>query len=78
MVGTDTRCRQPTTQDLVLPEAVRAFHVPELFLRGDGVVEVLEQVARDEMSQRQASKELNTSRRTIKRSIDERADLYGL
>ena len=42
------------------------------------VVEVLEQVARGEMSQRQASKELDTSRRTVKRSIDDRAGLYGL
>lgn len=42
------------------------------------VVEVLEQVARGELSQRQASKELDTSRRTIKRSIDERANLYEL
>lgn len=42
------------------------------------VVEVLEQVSRGEMSKRQASKELDTSRRTIQRSVEERADLYGL
>lgn len=42
------------------------------------VVEVLEQVGRDELSQRQAPKKLDTSRRTIKRSVEEQADLYGL
>lgn len=42
------------------------------------VVEILEQVARGEVSKRQASKELDTSRRTVQRSVEERADLYGL
>ena len=42
------------------------------------VCSVLEDVARGEMSKRQASKELNTSRRTIQRSVEDRADLYGL
>jgi len=42
------------------------------------VCEVLEHVARDDMSQRQAAKELDTSRRTVRRAVQERADLYGL
>lgn len=42
------------------------------------VVEVLEQVSRGDMSKRQASKELDTSRRTIQRSVEDRAELYGL
>jgi len=42
------------------------------------VVEILEQVARGEVSKRQASKELDTSRRTVQRSVEDRADLYGL
>ena len=42
------------------------------------VVSVLEDVARGELSKRQASKELDTSRRTVQRAIEERADLYGL
>lgn len=46
--------------------------------RYDRVVTVLEMVARDEMSKRQAADELETSRRTVGRAIDERPDLYGL
>jgi len=42
------------------------------------VVEVLDQVARDELSKRQAAKELDSSRRTIRRAVDERSELYGL
>jgi len=42
------------------------------------VVEVLDQVARDDMSKRQAAKELDSSRRTIRRAVDERAELYGI
>lgn len=42
------------------------------------VVSVLEDVARDEKSKRQAAKELDTSRRTVQRAVEERADLYGL
>lgn len=42
------------------------------------VCEVLDQVVRDDMSKRQAANELDTSRRTINRAIEERADLYGL
>jgi DNA invertase Pin-like site-specific DNA recombinase len=42
------------------------------------VVAVLEDIAKDEMSKRQASKELDTSRRTIQRSVEERRELYGL
>jgi DNA invertase Pin-like site-specific DNA recombinase len=42
------------------------------------VVTVLEDVARAEMSKRQAAKELDTSRRTVQRAVEERADLYGL
>jgi len=42
------------------------------------VVSVLEEVARGDLSKRQAAKELDTSRRTVQRAIEERADLYGL
>jgi len=42
------------------------------------VCETLEQVAREEMSQRQASKELNCGRKTIRRALDERSELYDL
>jgi len=42
------------------------------------VCEVLDQVVRSEMSKRQAANELDTSRRTINRTIEERGDLYGL
>jgi DNA invertase Pin-like site-specific DNA recombinase len=42
------------------------------------VVEVLDQVARDEMSKRRAAKELDSSRRTIRRAVSERAELYGI
>jgi DNA invertase Pin-like site-specific DNA recombinase len=42
------------------------------------VAEVLDRVARGDLSQRQAAKELDTSRRTVRRSIEERAELYGL
>jgi len=42
------------------------------------VVEVLEQVARGEMSKRQAAAELGCSRRTVQRAVEERAELYGL
>lgn len=42
------------------------------------VCETLEHVARDEMSQRQAANELDCGRKTIRRAVNERADLYGL
>jgi DNA invertase Pin-like site-specific DNA recombinase len=42
------------------------------------VVAVLDQVQRGDMSQRQAAKELDTSRRTIRRAVEERPELYGL
>jgi DNA invertase Pin-like site-specific DNA recombinase len=42
------------------------------------VVEVLDQVARGDLSKRQGAKELGSSRRTVRRSIEERGDLYGL
>lgn len=42
------------------------------------VVEVLDQVARGEMSQREAAKEIDAGRKTIRRAINDRADLYGL
>lgn len=32
----------------------------------------------DEMSKRQAAKELASSRRMVRRAVDERAELYGL
>ncbi|WP_144263730.1 hypothetical protein [Haloglomus irregulare] len=40
---------------------------PQLVKRGTG-----------DLSQRQAVKELNTSRRTVRRSIEDRAELCGL
>lgn len=42
------------------------------------VCEVLEQVAHEDMSQRQASKELNCTRKTIRNALEKRAELYGL
>lgn len=42
------------------------------------VCSVLEDVARGETSKRQAAAELDTSRRTIQRSVEERRELYGL
>lgn len=42
------------------------------------VCETLEQVAIGEMSQRQAASELDCGRKTIRRAVNERADLYGL
>lgn len=42
------------------------------------VCSVLESVARDEMSQRQASKDLGCGRKTIRRAVNERPELYGL
>lgn len=42
------------------------------------VVEILDQVARDELSQRKAARELDAGRKTIRRAVNERADLYGL
>lgn len=42
------------------------------------VVEILDQVARGEMSKRQAAGELDSSRRTVRRAVDERAELSGL
>jgi DNA invertase Pin-like site-specific DNA recombinase len=42
------------------------------------VCEVLEEVARDEMSQRQASKELDCTRKTIRTAVRKRPELYDL
>ena len=42
------------------------------------VCEVLEEVARDEMSQRQAATELDCTRRTIRTAVRERPELYVL
>jgi len=42
------------------------------------VCTVVDMVARGDMSVRSAAAELDTSRRTVRRSIDERASLYGL
>ena len=44
----------------------------------DRVCSVLDRVARDDLSKRQAAKELDTSRRTVQRAIEQRGDLYGL
>jgi DNA invertase Pin-like site-specific DNA recombinase len=42
------------------------------------VCAVLEDVARGEKSKRQAARDLDVSRRTVQRAVDERAELYGL
>jgi DNA invertase Pin-like site-specific DNA recombinase len=42
------------------------------------VVTILDRVARGETSKREAAKKLDTSRRTIQRSVEDRKDLYGL
>lgn len=42
------------------------------------VCAVLEEVARDELSQRQAAAELDCGRKTIRRAINDRPELYGL
>jgi Site-specific recombinases, DNA invertase Pin homologs len=42
------------------------------------VVSVLDQVAKDEKSKRKAAADLDSSRRTVQRAVEERADLYGL
>lgn len=42
------------------------------------VVEILDQVACGEMSKHQAAAEPDSSRRTVRRAVDERAELYGL
>jgi DNA invertase Pin-like site-specific DNA recombinase len=42
------------------------------------VVEVLDQVACGNMSQRQAAEELDAGRKTIRRAVNERPELYGL
>ncbi|WP_231184731.1 recombinase family protein [Haladaptatus sp. DYF46] len=44
----------------------------------DRVCTVLDMVARDDMSQRKAADELDSSRRTIRRAVEERGELYGL
>jgi DNA invertase Pin-like site-specific DNA recombinase len=42
------------------------------------VCSVLESVARDELSQRQAAKELGCGRKTVRRAVNERGELYGI
>ncbi|MFC7204739.1 recombinase family protein [Haloferax namakaokahaiae] len=44
----------------------------------DRVCTVLDMVARNDMSQRKAAEELESSRRTIRRAVEERGELYGL
>lgn len=44
----------------------------------DRVCAVLDMVAADELSKREAAKRLDTSRPTIRRSINDRPELYGL
>lgn len=44
----------------------------------DRVCTVLDQVVRDELSKRKAAAELDTSRRTIQRAVEDRPGLYGL
>lgn len=43
----------------------------------DRLVEVLDRVARGELSRRQAATEAATSRRTVQRSAEDRAELHG-
>lgn len=52
-----------------------------ILVEGDNyhrVVEILDRVVRGEMSKRQAARELDSSRRTVRRAVDERGELYGL
>jgi len=42
------------------------------------VVSVLDRVASDDLSKRKAAERLDTSRRTVQRAVEDRADLYGL
>lgn len=44
----------------------------------DLVVSTLEMVIKDQLSKRAAAEELNTSRKTITRAIEDRPELYGL
>jgi len=44
----------------------------------DRVCVVLDRVARGDLSKRKAAKQLDTSRRTIQRAIEQRGELYGL
>lgn len=44
----------------------------------DHVSAVLDMVQNGELSKRKAAAELNTSRKTIDRSLDDRPELYGL
>lgn len=44
----------------------------------DRVVSALEMVAKGDLSKRKAARELDTSRATIRRAIEERPELYGL
>lgn len=46
--------------------------------RFDQVVAVLEMVIKDQLSKRAAAQELDTSRKTIIRAIEDRPELYGL
>lgn len=42
------------------------------------VCEILERVARDEMSQREAAKELDCARKTVRTAVRDRPELYGV
>lgn len=44
----------------------------------DQVCAILDMVANDEMSQRQAAKRLGCGRKTVRRAINEKGELYGL
>jgi DNA invertase Pin-like site-specific DNA recombinase len=52
----------------------------ELVEAGDyhRVCEILERVARDEMSQREAAKELDCARKTVRTAVRDRPELYGI
>ena len=52
----------------------------ELVEAGDyhRVCEILDRVARDEMSQRQAANELDCARKTIRTAVQDRPELYGV
>jgi len=83
--------RQNIRQGIAARQESEEYHhgpAPLGFTKDDGelveagdyhrVCEVLEQVARDEMSQRQAAQELDCGRKTVRRAVNERPDLYAL
>ncbi|WP_380679715.1 recombinase family protein [Salinigranum sp. GCM10025319] len=83
--------QQATREGIAARQANDEYHhgpAPLGFSKEDGrlieadnyerVCAVLDMVAKDELSKRKAAAELDTSRATVRRAIDERGDLYGL